>query len=58
MPSGPPPTLREAREAVERDLIRAARESHQGNVTHAADELELDRVHLHRRIKALRLGGK
>jgi two-component system nitrogen regulation response regulator NtrX len=66
-PSGPSPlaganpnlgvTLREAREAVERDLIQAALESHQGNVTHAADELELDRAQLHRRIKGLGLGG-
>ena len=51
-------TLREAREAVERDLIQAVLERHQGNVTHAADELELDRAQLHRRIKGLGLGGE
>jgi two-component system nitrogen regulation response regulator NtrX len=47
-------TLAEAREAVERDLIQAVLDRHSGNVTHAADELGLDRTSLHRRVSALR----
>jgi len=45
--------LREAREALERDLIRAALARHDGNVTRAAAELGLERTHLHKRIKIL-----
>ncbi|MFH1843039.1 MAG: sigma-54 dependent transcriptional regulator [bacterium] len=47
--------LREAREALERDLIQAALTRHDGNVTRAAAELGLERTHLHKRIKALGL---
>ena len=50
--------LQEARDAVERDVIRAALERHQGNVTRAAEELGLARTHLHKRINALGLGGE
>jgi DNA-binding NtrC family response regulator len=47
--------LREAREALERDLIQAALERHGGNVTRAAAELGLERTHLHKRIRAMGL---
>ena len=47
--------LRDAREALERDLIQAALTRHEGNVTRAAAELGLERTHLHKRIKALGL---
>jgi two-component system nitrogen regulation response regulator NtrX len=50
--------LQEARDAVERDVIRAALERHRGNVTRAAEELGLARTHLHKRISALGLGGE
>ena len=48
--------LREARDALERDLIRAALARHDGNVTRAAAELGLERTHLHKRIRTLGLG--
>ncbi len=48
--------LREARDALERDLVRAALDRHDGNVTRAAVELGLERTHLHKRIRALGLG--
>jgi two-component system nitrogen regulation response regulator NtrX len=51
-------SLRDAREAFERDLIQAALHRHKGNVARAADELGLDRTHLHRRINAMGLGGE
>jgi len=47
--------LREAREALERDLVREALARHQGNVTRAARELGLERTNLHKRIRALGL---
>jgi two-component system nitrogen regulation response regulator NtrX len=50
--------LRGAREALERDLIQAALDRHDGNVTQAAAELGLDRTNLHKRIKALGLSGE
>jgi two-component system nitrogen regulation response regulator NtrX len=50
--------LQEARDAVERDVIRAALERHYGNVTRAAVELGLERTNLHHRINALGLGGE
>jgi two-component system nitrogen regulation response regulator NtrX len=49
--------LREARDALERDLIHAALERHKGNVTQAANDLGLERTHLHKRIKTLGLGA-
>jgi len=47
--------LREAKEALERDLIREALTRHQGNVTRAARDLGLERTNLHKRIRALGL---
>jgi len=47
--------LREAKEALERDLIRQALDEHEGNVTQAAKALGLERTHLHKRLKALKL---
>ena len=51
-------SLRDAREAFERDLIQAALDRNKGNVARAADELGLDRTHLHRRISAMGLSGE
>jgi len=48
--------LKEAKEALERDLIREALARHQGNVTRAARDLGLERTNLHKRIRALDLG--
>ncbi len=45
--------LKAAREACERDLIAAALERHEGNVTRAANELGIERTNLHKRIKSL-----
>ncbi len=50
--------VQEARDAVERDVIRSALKRHHGNVTHAAEDLGLSRTHLHNRIKALGLDGE
>jgi len=50
--------LREARDALYRDLIQAALGRHKGNVTRAAAVLGLDRGQLHRRISALGLSGE
>jgi len=46
-------SLKEAKERLERDLIEAALDKHDGNVTRAARELGLERTHLHKRMKAL-----
>ncbi len=48
-------SLRDAKEALERDLIRGALARHAGNVTRAAADLGLERTHLHKRIRALGL---
>jgi DNA-binding NtrC family response regulator len=48
--------LREARDSLEGDLIRAALVRHKGNVSRTAAELGVDRAHPHRRISALGLG--
>ncbi len=45
--------LRDAKLALEADLVRMALERHQGNVTRAARDLGLERTHLHKRIRAL-----
>jgi two-component system nitrogen regulation response regulator NtrX len=47
--------LREARQALERDLIADALARHQGNVTRAARDLGLERTNLHKRIRTLGL---
>jgi len=49
--------IREARDALERDLIRAALERHHDNVTRAAAELGIERTHLHKRIRMLGIRG-
>lgn len=48
-------SLREARDAVERDLIRDTLAKFDGNVTKAAEALGLERTHLHKRIRHLGL---
>ncbi|MEZ4649344.1 MAG: sigma-54 dependent transcriptional regulator [Candidatus Eisenbacteria bacterium] len=48
-------SLRDARDAVERDLIRDTLERCDGNVTKAAEALGLERTHLHKRIRHLGL---
>ena len=45
--------LREAKEKLEHDLIVAALERHDGNVTRAARDLGLERTHLHKRMRAM-----
>lgn len=47
--------LKDARDALERDLIADALARHGGHVTRAAAELGLERTHLHKRIKAMGL---
>lgn len=47
--------LRDAKLALEADLVRMALERHAGNVTRAARDLGLERTHLHKRIRALGL---
>lgn len=47
--------LREAREQFEREYIRRALASCQGNVTKAAAQLGLERSHLHRKLRQLGL---
>jgi two-component system nitrogen regulation response regulator NtrX len=47
--------LREARDALERDLIQIALRKHDGNVTRAAQDLGLERTHLHKRLRALEI---
>jgi two-component system nitrogen regulation response regulator NtrX len=44
-------SLREIREQVERDYIRAILEEHGWNVTQAARELGIERTNLHKKIK-------
>lgn len=45
--------LRELIEEVERELIHRAIEHHQGNITHAAADLGLERSHLYKKMRAL-----
>ncbi len=47
--------LKEAKQALERDLVGEALSRHQGNVTRAARDLGLERTNLHKRIRALGL---
>jgi DNA-binding NtrC family response regulator len=54
-PDGEPKTWREAREAYERVFIRAALARHGGKIFLAAEELGLERTHLHKRIRELGL---
>jgi two-component system, NtrC family, nitrogen regulation response regulator NtrX len=49
--------LRDAKLALEADLVRMALERHRGNVTRAARDLGLERTHLHKRIRALGLSA-
>jgi two-component system nitrogen regulation response regulator NtrX len=44
-------SLRELREQVERDYIRAILDEHGWNVTQAARELGIERTNLHKKIK-------
>ena len=46
-PVPPLVTLKEAREAVERDLIQKALRKHNGNISHAAAELDVSRPTLY-----------
>ena len=45
--------MKEARQELERDLIREALSRHQGNVTRAARDLGLERTNLHKKLRAL-----
>jgi two-component system, NtrC family, nitrogen regulation response regulator NtrX len=48
-------SLKDARDALERDLIKAALAAHAGSVTRAAAQLGIERTHLHKRIRAMGL---
>lgn len=50
--------LREAKEKLERDLVLAALDRHDGNVTRAARDLGLERTHLHKRMKVLGIDAR
>lgn len=45
--------LRELVDELERELILRAIEHHQGNITHAAADLDLERSHLYKKMRAL-----
>ncbi len=47
------PTLREARSAFEREFIIKKLKENNGNVSKTADEIDVERSNLHRKIKAL-----
>jgi len=55
-PAGLRSSLREAREAAEREQILRALEEAGGNVSAAARALGLERTNLHKRMRALGLG--
>jgi two-component system nitrogen regulation response regulator NtrX len=46
-------TLREARAAFEREFIRRKLKENNGNISKTADEIDVERSNLHRKIKAL-----
>lgn len=51
----PPASLETARKAYEREFILQKLEENQGNITHTARALGLERSHLYRKMKALHL---
>jgi two-component system nitrogen regulation response regulator NtrX len=48
-----PATLKEARAAFEREFIRQKLKENNGNISKTADEIDVERSNLHRKIKAL-----
>ncbi|MFM7842291.1 MAG: helix-turn-helix domain-containing protein, partial [Nitrospira sp.] len=46
-------SLKDARNAFERDFISRKLREHNGNVSKTADALQIERSHLHRKIKLL-----
>jgi two-component system nitrogen regulation response regulator NtrX len=46
-------TLKEARAAFEREYIIRKLKENNGNISRTADEIEVERSNLHRKIKAL-----
>ncbi|TKB70410.1 MAG: sigma-54-dependent Fis family transcriptional regulator, partial [Nitrospira sp.] len=46
-------SLREARNAFEKDFIARKLREHQWNISKTADDLQIERSHLHRKIKLL-----
>ena len=50
-----PNPLKEARDAFEREFIRQALARHNGNVSKTAEELQIERRHLYRRLASLGL---
>ena len=48
-------TFREARTDFEREFIRARLQEHGGNVTQTAEDIEMDRTSLHKKMKSLGL---
>ena len=65
----PPPTppvvpdyvrlpFREARQHFERDYLAARLQANEGNVSKTAEQIGMERSHLHRKLKALGIGMK
>jgi two-component system, NtrC family, nitrogen regulation response regulator NtrX len=48
-------SLRDARNAFEREYIGRKLREHNGNVSRTADDLQIERSHLHRKIKLLNI---
>ena len=53
LPAGAAATLKEARAAFEREFIRQKLKENNGNISKTADEIDVERSNLHRKIKAL-----
>ncbi len=56
-PSDEPRSLKDAKAHFERELILQTLEAHQWNITRAAEALQIERSHLHRKLKLLKLLG-
>jgi two-component system nitrogen regulation response regulator NtrX len=54
-PSASRVTLREARAAFEREFIRQKLKENNGNISKTADDIDVERSNLHRKIKALKI---
>ena len=50
------PSFKEATEAYQREFIARKLAESDGNISKAAEAMGVDRSHLHRRIKTLRIG--
>ena len=50
--------FREARQHFERDYLAARLQANEGNVSKTAEQIGMERSHLHRKLKALGIGMK